>query len=388
MRPPFQPRRRDFRAFALCLSVLVSTGAADDNQPLAAPSTTSEAAETAQAETAQPAIFGIVIRLSESIFRSPNRFVSRTTPVNQTIAGLRNSGTAHVNGELLPDFRTKRDGVRMDLVFRGTSVSQTVGRQRGARIHTRTTTGVEVATPLTFELQTGFVAGIPRSRAAVAAMSHQVEVEACGLRALIIRRVARNRIARQQHQIRYESAEHTRRRIASEVGDELTTEVERLNTQLDPWRQFLLAQPWYASDRKIDYSSDEQHLILTIRGDSPPRAAEPSADELIVFPPSELPPAVPGGLVDVIFYEDPADKSKVALLLKVIETFINESTADLPIAERLSFETTDGPNWVKLSISQDSAPARPPAPTSHATPSGNLTKTCPTPIRTARPSLE
>ena len=58
----------------------------------------------------------------------------------------------------------------------------------------------------------------------------------------------------------------------------------------------------------------------------------------------------------MIFYEDPADKIKVALLLQVIEAFINEYTAELPIADRLSFETTEGPNWVKLSVSQASAP--------------------------------
>jgi hypothetical protein len=383
VRATIRSRQWGMSLLALWLTVLVSTATADDLDPLAAPQAPPNAAESAQ-----PAIFGIVIRLSEDVFRSPDRFVSRTTPVTQTIAGLRNSGTAHVKGELLPDLRTKQDGVRMDLVFQGTSVSQTVGRERGARIHTRTTTNVEVATPVTFELQTGFVAGTPRSHAAVAAMCHQVGAEVGGLRGLIVRRVARNRIARQQHQIRYESAELTRRRVAGDAHAEVATEVERLNTQLDPWRRFLLAQPWYAADRKIEYSSDERHLILTIRGDSHPRAPEPSADELIVFPPSELPPAVPGGLVDVIFYEDPADKEKVKLLLKVVEAFIKEYTADLPISDRLSLETFDGPNWVKLSVSQDSTSGQTPAATSELTPTRTLTRTARTQNRIAPPCLE
>jgi hypothetical protein len=357
---PSSFHRMESPVLALCLAVLISTAAAaDDVLPTELP--TELPAPLTASDDAQPAIFGIIIRLSEDVFRSPNRFVSRTTPVSQTIAGLRNSGTAHVTGELLPDFRTKRDGVRMDLVFQGTSVSQTVGRERGARIHTSTTTKVSVITPVTFELETGFVAGTAHSHAAVASMCHQVGAEVGGLRGLIVRRVARKRIARQQHQIRYESAEHTRRRVAKDAREELATEVERLNTQLDPWRKFLLAQPWYAADRKIEYSSDERHLILTIRGDSRPRAPEPSSDELIVFPPSELPPAVPGGLVDVIFYEDPAAKEQVKLLLSVIEAFIKEYTADLPISDRLSLETFDGPNWVKLSVSQDSTQREPAA---------------------------
>src|SRR5690606_941560 len=86
-------------------------------------------------------------------------------------------------------------------------------------------------------------------------------------------------------------------------------------------------------------------------------APEPDAEELIIFPPATLPPAVPGGLVDVIFYEDPADKIKVTLLLQVIEAFINEYTAELPIADRLSFDTTEGPDWVRLSVSQNNTPS-------------------------------
>ena len=383
MSTPFPSRRMESQFLALCLAVLVSTTAAVADVP-----PTEQPTPLSAPDQTQPAVFGIVIRLSEDVFRSPDRFVSRTTPVTQTIVGVRNSGTAHVSGELLPDFRTKENGARMDLVFQGTSVSRTVGRERAARIHTQTTTNVWVAMPVTFELETGFVAGTPRSHAAVAAMCHQVGADACGLRALIVRQVARNRIARQQHQIRYESAEHTRRRVASEIREELATEIERLNAQLDPWREFLLAQPWYSADRQIDYSSDERHLILTIRGDSPPRVPEPSADELIVFPPSQLPPAVPGGLVDVIFYEDPADKSKVALLLKVVEAFVDEYTADLPIADRLSFETTDGPDWVKLSVSQDVTPGPRPAGTSDSPPARNFTRTARTQNQIAPPCLE
>src|SRR5690606_10729667 len=148
-----------------------------------------------------------------------------------------------------------------------------------------------------------------------------------------------------------------RRRIASETRQEVERELARLNAQLEPWRQFLLTQAWYRADRKIEYSSDERHLILTVRGDPLPRAPEPEADEMIIFPPKALPPAVPGGLVDVIFYEDPADRIKVTLLLQVIEAFINEYTAELPIADRLSFDTTEGPDWVRLSVSQNNTPS-------------------------------
>lgn len=105
----------------------------------------------------------------------------------------------------------------------------------------------------------------------------------------------------------------------------------------------------------MHYASDEKHLILYIEKDLDTADGNPVRARTIPFPPKTLPPARAGGLVDVIFYEDPLQKEKVAVVLELIEAMIDQYTANQPIADRISFETSEGRDWTMLSIGIEEA---------------------------------
>ncbi|MEW4531503.1 hypothetical protein [Maioricimonas sp. JC845] len=302
-----------------------------------------------------PADFGLVIRLSENLFHISGHEVSRTTQVRQRIVGVSNVGTAEVSGTLIPDFRPKKDGIAMDLVFTGTSVSRTVGRQRSARVHSTASTRVVVRTPINFKLESGFSSGPSVAQASLVSACRCVSTDAGGLRGLIVRRVAHRRIREQQHQIQVECERATRHDVAAETELEVRERIGTWNSHWEPLCQIIAAQPWYREDRDVHYASDEKHLILYIEKDLDTADGNPVRARTIPFPPKTLPPARAGGLVDVIFYEDPLQKEKVAVVLELIEAMIDQYTANQPIADRISFETSEGRDWTMLSIGIEEA---------------------------------
>ncbi|QDU39626.1 hypothetical protein Mal4_39720 [Maioricimonas rarisocia] len=302
-----------------------------------------------------PADFGIVIRLSEQLFQKPGQDVARVSQVRETVLGVHNVGTANVSGTLIPDFRPKQDGIAMDLVFSGTSVSRTVGRQRSARIHSTTSTRVVVRTPVNFELESGFTSGPSVAEASLLSGRRCIGTDAHGLRGLIVRRVARRRIREQQYQIQVASERATGHRVAEETELEVRERLRVWNSHWEPLRQIIVAQPWYSEDRDVHYASDEKHLLLYIEGDPSRSDGDLPRERTIRFPPKTLPPAKAGGLVDVVIYDDPSQKAKVAAVLALVEAMIDEYTANQPIADRVSFETSVGRNWTMLSVGTEEA---------------------------------
>ena len=283
--------------------------------------------------------------------------MSRTTPVREMVAGACSVGTADTTGQLTVDFKPKSDGIAMNLIFQGTSVSQTVVRQSSARISSTTSTQVMVSTPIDFDPASGFRSGQALSDAKVVNVCRNVAAEKRGLRGLIVRRAAKKQLAEKQHEIRHACEQSTRKQVATDTKSEVDKQLERWNQQWATLRQMLGGQAWYREDSNTFLASDENHVHVFIRAAADDMDETTAAGPPIPFPPKQLPAAERGSLFEIIFYEDKQTKQELAALLSLVEAMIRQQTADLPISDRLSIDTIEGKNWVKLSVTKDASPA-------------------------------
>ena len=312
----------------------------------------STSGQLAPVEEAQVA--GVVIRLTEDLFKTAELDVDETSRVRQTIVGVPNSGSARTTGQLYPDFKPGKDDLVFDLVFDGTNVSNTVSQQRTAVIQSSTTTQVDVFTPIRFDVDEGFTAGEPRAQAAVTGVNRQVSSTARGLRGAITKNIARRRTQNQEGQIQRESAAVTRQRISQENEERVEAAIERWNSHYVPIHKFLVSQPWFGDGPNLRAASDDSNLMFFVTRDQDENTA--ASDELSlleVTPPDELPASPPNGLIDIIFYDNEDRLPIVEKVVTLVEVGIQKYLGDAEIADRLSIDKTSGSNWVRLSILRD-----------------------------------
>ncbi len=356
---PYPYLRLIVRASLICLIGIVSL-TSTRAQPTSPPVDSVSPAAPEPVRLPAASDFGIVIRLSETLLQPKEPSVSRTTPVREMVAGACSVGTADTTGQLTVDFKPKSDGIAMNLIFQGTSVSQTVVRQSSARISSKTSTRVMVSTPVDFHPASGFRSGRALSDAEVVKVCRNVVAEKRGLRGLVVRRAAKKKLAEKQHEIRHACEQSARKQVATDTKSEVDRQLERWNQQWATMRQMLGGQAWYREDSNTFLTSDEHHVHVFIRAAADGLDDSTAAGPPIPFPPKQLPAAEQGSLFEIIFYEDKQTKQDLAALLSLVEATIRQHMADLPISDSLSIDTIEGTRWVKLSVTKNdsSAPVR------------------------------
>jgi hypothetical protein len=256
-------------------------------------------------------------------------------------------GTARTVGNLIPDFKPKRDGMAMRLIFAGTTTSRTVGRKRLAQIVGRTTTEFRVATPIVFDLKDGFSSGRPSVKATIIRSCQNVRTRNAGLLAPFVRAAARQNLRRQRCQIRREGEALTRRRMAAESDQRVGQHLEVWNKQWAVVRKLLLDQPWYREESLIQLASHEDHVVLEI-SDAAPQETGTSPSR--AMPSIELPARKSSSLLDVIICDEEKKVAGASIIVKFVEQIIEQRRAVLSNPERVSFETQKGTGWVMLSV--------------------------------------
>lgn len=269
------------------------------------------AAQASETEAGDPDAYPVVIRVSESLFASPEPEVREVTPVDTCVLGVRSVGTASVLGELTPEFFTSSKGVRMDLVLEGTSTAKTTARQGPALVHTTTTCRFTACAPLTFHHEVGFSAGEITATVNGVDQRRRVNSTTPGLRGRLVRRVANRRISQQQDQIMRIAESNTRSRLVSSMERRVS---ERLSAWNEHWLKLQAAlkqQRWYPEAPRLFLTTTPNHLIAFVA--STRDRAVPTVEEI------RLPTPTADAVIEIFVRAEPAElRSADNLLLNYL----------------------------------------------------------------------
>lgn len=342
---PLRANVRTVCAGSCLLIVMIVTSASGEDRSASA---RRQSVQTHQPD-ADPA--GIVLRFSERLFDTPEKpEINRVERVRERILGICNVGTSRIVGHLSPDFRPKSDGISMRLKFYGTTTSRTTGQKQLARITSYSTAKFLVETPIVLDMETGFSAGRPTSKAEIVRTCRNVTAKRAGLLAPIVKASARQQVRRQEGLARRETEKTMERRLTSASADRINQRLDQWNEKWQTLQTALQTLNWYREELPVQFATDDSHLILFIdvEPDSPPKKA--TQQPHVKFPPQQLPEYSPHSVVDVIIYQKDIDRSGVAAVMKLVESIINQQFAKTPKLDRTSIDTRTGDDWVMLSV--------------------------------------
>jgi len=200
----------------------------------------------------------VVIRIPQKLintYLSPT--VEEETPVSLVVLGANVNGNARVNGELLLD--TKPDN-QVRLLFRGTALARTTGREGPAIIHSTARTTFTATKQLIFTTE-GVETGDTQVTVDVDRQVQSIQSTAPGLRGRLVKNVANRRLQRLAPQIDAVAHRNAEQRIRHSFDQRVEQLVQSANDNRNVWGLFgeLLAT---ASERDVKVTTTEDCLQL------------------------------------------------------------------------------------------------------------------------------
>lgn len=240
--------------------------------------------------------FPVMIRLSESLFVSPQPEVDHLASVDQCVLGIRNRGVAHVTGQVMPNFMSSPQDTLLQIVFRGHSVSRTTGRHGPATIHSTVDCQFDLRTLVRFDEVKGFAADPAAGPCDVVRTSQHVAAALPGLRGRIVRRVARKRLQEKRGRILMIAEKNTQTRLAHAMDRRVRERLGQWNEHWLKLRASLQQQAWYPEAPKLTFVSDERSLLVLVSGG----AAKSAEHAMVNLKPAGLPEPRAGDLAEII----------------------------------------------------------------------------------------
>ncbi len=157
--------------------------------------------------------------------------VDETTPIEDQILDTSVRGTDHTQGQTTAELVPSLALGQIDLVFRGTTNTDSVGYSNGATVHSTSLTRIEVRKRILLDGRRA--SSLPaQAAAAVRTTLHRVQPGRGGLRA---QQEAWRRAEAQREPSDRVAEDHARTRAASRMDQEIGRQIESLNQRLDRW---------------------------------------------------------------------------------------------------------------------------------------------------------
>jgi hypothetical protein len=204
--------------------------------------------------------------------------VDETTPIEDQILDTSVRGTDHTRGQTTAQLVPSLALGQIDLVFRGTTNTDSVGYSSGATVHSTSVTRIEVRKRVVLDGRR--VTSLPaQAAAAVQTTLHRVQPGRGGLRA---QQEAWRRAEAQRDPSDRVAEDHARTRAATRMDQEIGHQIESLNPRLDRWWGGLEGRGAMPDTLRVGTAPDALHWIVRegagrwLAAPSPPPPTEPA----------------------------------------------------------------------------------------------------------------
>lgn len=175
------------------------------------------------------------IRVSENLLtRRFAQDVTEPTPVSENILGTHVTGTAVTSGKVTTDVVTNHDSARIDIIFRGVTETQSIGRQKPVTVRSTSITALEARKPL-YVYRDRITSGPAKAYGNTSTTIHSITPDR-HLGRRLIERVAWKRAAEQKSQAESIASARTARRLEGQIESKtqelLTRAQQTLREQL------------------------------------------------------------------------------------------------------------------------------------------------------------
>ncbi|PNY36958.1 hypothetical protein C2E31_10105 [Rhodopirellula baltica] len=236
----------------------------------------------------------IVVRVSDEVF-SPQSELQTETDVDCCILGVRNRGSADVNGTILINFVPSDENAKLQIRFQGHFVAHTQGNKGPATIHSRSKMAFDLGMVATFDHESGFTPGEPTGTVTPVESDRRISSSMPGLRGRLVHRVASRRMAETKHQVQQICIANARTELIKEMESRVHEQLQSANEKWAKLRSNLDGQPWYGKTPSLRFRSDDGYLVVHVNETD---GAKVDADRLADS--SELPPPNPNAMTEVL----------------------------------------------------------------------------------------
>ncbi|MEQ8790507.1 MAG: hypothetical protein RIC55_29695 [Pirellulaceae bacterium] len=172
----------------------------------------------------------VVVRVTQPTLKSMfERDVQTVIDVDDFILGTDVRGKSKLDAELTLQLKPDDECAAFDAILRGTVTSRTTGYNGPAVINSQAVTRFAAAKRISFEDECGFCAAPPRIKTETRLTNCGVGSQLPGIRGMIVRCVARRRVADSHSQARAIAERNASQRILAEFDKRVETALAKLN---------------------------------------------------------------------------------------------------------------------------------------------------------------
>jgi hypothetical protein len=185
-----------------------------------------------RATASDPAPYVWIRASRDYIAKYVEREVDRERPASDEIMGIHFRGTSRTAGRTRLVLHPNENGAAAELIFEGTIVSKTIGRQGPATLHFDSNSTFRARKPFTIT-ETGISTSSAEAEAPTRLTPTAIRTELPGLRDQIVKRIAQRRISESQAEANAAASEHRAEDIRAGLDNRLNAALEKLQERME-----------------------------------------------------------------------------------------------------------------------------------------------------------